>query len=111
MTIEIWLHLLTERVHDQLESSLINVILSSMWDRPDYVSRQMLHPAQIAVAERLCCKRLASLNSKLPLLLIPGLAPPHLPAHYVIIDHAHRLAAVPVLPVLLRIRELTGKHC
>ena len=42
------------------------------------------------------------------MLLLAGLAPPHLPAQYVIIDHAHRLAGTPVLPILMRLRELTG---
>ena len=37
-----------------------------------------------------------------------GLAPPHLPARYIMVDHAHRLAGLPVLPILMRLREMTG---
>ncbi|KAK9809599.1 hypothetical protein WJX73_006476 [Symbiochloris irregularis] len=41
---------------------------------------------------------------------LPGLAPPHMPAHYIILDHAHRLASLPVLQILMRLRELTGAN-
>ena len=38
-----------------------------------------------------------------------GIAPPHAPTKYIVVDHVERIADTDLLAVLLKAKEITGK--